>query len=242
MKNAFFTPEGFYRTAGYSVKWLYGLAAVCAAIAFYLGFFVCPIDATQGNSYRIIFIHVASAWMSMLIYVVMAVFSAAALVTNNKMCSIFSAAMAPTGAQMAFLALFSGSFWGRPTWGTHWVWDARLTSELILLFLYLGFLALQSAIADHRRADKACAVIAIVGVVNVPIIYFSVKWWNTLHQGASITSKGSSIAPIMLYTLLLMVVAFWIYSFASTFVRARSMILERERRQTWLQALVKEGK
>ena len=157
MKNAFFTPEGFYRTAGYSVKWLYGLAAVCAAVAFYLGFFVCPIDATQGNSYRIIFIHVASAWMSMLIYVVMAVFSAAALVTNNKMCSIFSSAMAPTGALMAFLALFSGSFWGRPTWGTHWVWDARLTSELILLFLYLGFLALQSAIADHRRADKACA-------------------------------------------------------------------------------------
>ena len=114
MKNAFFTPEGFYRTAGYSVKWLYGLAAVCAAVAFYLGFFVCPIDATQGNSYRIIFIHVASAWMSMLIYVVMAVFSAAALVTNNKMCSIFSSAMAPTGALMAFLALFSGSFWGRP--------------------------------------------------------------------------------------------------------------------------------
>lgn len=242
MLKCFFEPEGFYRTAGVSVKWLYMLAGVCALIAFYLGFFVCPIDATQGNSYRIIFIHVAAAWMSMLIYVMMAVFAAAALATNNKMCSVFAAALAPTGALMAFLALFSGAFWGRPTWGAYWVWDARLTSELILLFLYLGFLALQSAIADHKRADKACAVIAIVGVVNVPIIYFSVKWWNTLHQGASITSKGSSIAPIMLYTLLLMVAAFWIYSFASTFARARSMVLEREKRQSWAQLAIKEGR
>ena len=207
----------------------------------YLGFFVCPIDATQGNSYRIIFIHVSSAWMSMLIYVLMAVFSAFALATNNRMCSIFAAAMAPTGAFMCFLALFSGAVWGRPTWGAYWVWDARLTSELILLFLYLGFLALQSSIADIKRADKACALIALVGVVNVPIIYFSVRWWNTLHQGASITSRGSSIATIMLVTLLLMVAAFWIYSLAATFARTRTIILERERRETWAQEAAIKG-
>ena len=212
-----------------------------AAVALYLGFFVCPIDATQGNSYRIIFIHVSSAWMSMLIYVLMAVFSAFALATNNRMCSIFAAAMAPTGAFMCFLALFSGAVWGRPTWGAYWVWDARLTSELILLFLYLGFLALQSSIADIKRADKACALIALVGVVNVPIIYFSVRWWNTLHQGASITSRGSSIATIMLVTLLLMVAAFWIYSLAATFARTRTIILERERRETWAQEAAIKG-
>ena len=212
-----------------------------AAVALYLGFFVCPIDATQGNSYRIIFIHVSSAWMSMLIYVLMAVFSAFALATNNRMCSIFAAAMAPTGAFMCFLALFSGAVWGRPTWGAYWIWDARLTSELILLFLYLGFLALQSSIADIKRADKACALIALVGVVNVPIIYFSVRWWNTLHQGASITSRGSSIATIMLVTLLLMVAAFWLYSLAATFARTRTIILERERREAWAQEAAIKG-
>lgn len=239
--RSLFDPQCFYFFAGKTIKPLFALAAVLAAVALYLGFFVCPIDATQGNSYRIIFIHVSSAWMSMLIYVLMAVFSAFALATNNRMCSIFAAAMAPTGAFMCFLALFSGAVWGRPTWGAYWVWDARLTSELILLFLYLGFLALQSSIADIKRADKACALIALVGVVNVPIIYFSVRWWNTLHQGASITSRGSSIATIMLVTLLLMVAAFWIYSLAATFARTRTIILERERRETWAQEAAIKG-
>lgn len=239
--RSLFDPQGFYFFAGRTVRPLFILAFVFAVVAFYLGFFVCPIDATQGNSYRIIFIHVASAWMSMLIYVLMAVFSAGALATGNRMCSIFAAAMAPTGAFMCFLALFSGAVWGRPTWGAYWVWDARLTSELILLFLYLGFLALQSSIADVKRADKACALIALVGVVNVPIIYFSVRWWNTLHQGASITSRGSSIATIMLVTLLLMVAAFWLYSLAATFARTRTLILERERRESWAQEAALKG-
>lgn len=239
--RSLFDPQGFYFFAGKTIKPLFALAAVIAAVALYLGFFVCPIDATQGNSYRIIFIHVSSAWMSMLIYVLMAVFSAFAMATNNRMCSIFAAAMAPTGAFMCFLALFSGAVWGRPTWGAYWVWDARLTSELILLFLYLGFLALQSSIADIKRADKACALIALVGVVNVPIIYFSVRWWNTLHQGASITSRGSSIATIMLVTLLLMVAAFWLYSLAATFARTRTIILERERREAWAQEAAIKG-
>ena len=241
MFRSLFEPQGFYYFAGRTVKWFFGLAFVLAVIGLYLGFFVCPIDATQGNSYRIIFIHVPAAWMSMLIYVLMAVFSAVALAANSRMCSIFAAAMAPTGAIMCFAALFCGAVWGRPTWGTYWVWDARLTSELILLFLYLGFLALQSSIADHRRADRACAVIALVGVVNVPIIYFSVRWWNTLHQGASITSSGSSIHPMMLTTLLVMLAAIWLYCIGVSFARARSIILERERRETWAQEAALRG-
>ena len=235
-------PQSFYRMAGKVVPWLMGIALILFVIGFYMGFFVCPIDAKQGNSYRIIFIHVSAAWLSMLLYVLMAVFSAIGLWKNNKICFTLAQAMAPTGALMAFIALFTGAFWGRPTWGTYWVWDARLTSELILFFLYLGFIALHSAIDDKRRADRAASVISIVGVINVPIIYFSVQWWNTLHQGASITSRGSSIAPIMLYTLLIMVVAGMFYGAGVVFARSRSIILERERREAWTQKAALEGK
>jgi len=143
-------------------------------------------------------------------------------------------AIAPTGALMAFISLWTGALWGRPTWGTYWVWDARLTSTLILLFLYLGFIALQAAIDDQRRADKAGAVLALVGVVNVPIIYFSVKWWNTLHQGASVKPGSSSMADIMLTGMLLMVFAFWSYAIAAVLMRLRAIILERERRAQWV--------
>ena len=235
-------PQSFYRMAGKVVPWLMGIALVLFVVGFYMGFFVCPIDAKQGNAYRIIFIHVSAAWLSMLLYVLMAVFSAIGLWKNNKICFMLAQAMAPTGALMAFIALFSGAFWGRPTWGTYWVWDARLTSELILFFLYLGFIALHSAIDDKRRADRAASVISIVGVINVPIIYFSVQWWNTLHQGASITSRGSSIAPIMLYTLLIMVVAGMFYGAGTVLARTRSIILERERRESWTQTAALEGK
>ena len=150
-------PQNFYRLAGKVIPWILGLALVLFVVGFYLGFFVCPVDARQGNSYRIIFIHVSAAWLSMLLYVLMAVFSAIGLWRNNRICFMLAQAMAPTGALMAFIALFSGAFWGRPTWGTYWVWDARLTSELILFFLYLGFIALHSAIDDKRRADRAAS-------------------------------------------------------------------------------------
>ena len=146
-----------------------------------------PTDATQGDSYRIIFIHVPAAWMSMLLYVVMAFWAAIGWAFNARLASIVARAIAPTGAMFTFLALWTGALWGKPTWGTWWVWDARLTSELILLFLYAGYIALVSAIDDTRRADRAGALLAIVGSVNVPIIYFSVIWWNTLHQGASVS-------------------------------------------------------
>jgi len=165
------------------------------------------------------------------------------LVFNTRLSSMMATAIAPTGALMTFLALWTGAFWGRPTWGAYWVWDARLTSELILLFLYLGFIALQAAIDDPRRADKAGAVLALVGVVNVPIIYFSVQWWNTLHQGASVSiTRAPSMATTMLWGMLIMALAFWMYSIAVVLHRLRSIILERERRTEWVRELLREGK
>lgn len=236
------SPEGFYRAAGKCVTPLMVLGLLLFVVGFYMGFFECPIDYKQGNSYRIIFIHVSAAWMSMLLYILMAVCSAIGLLRNSRLAFILSQAMAPTGALLCFIALFSGAFWGRPTWGTYWVWDARLTSALILFFLYLGFMALHTAIDDKRRADRAASVISIVGVINVPIIYFSVQWWNTLHQGASITTKGSSMAEIMLYTLLVMVAAGMCYGTAAVLSRARTIILERERRSDWALEATKGGK
>ena len=234
--------QGFYRKAGKIAPILLIAALVLFVVGFYLGFFVCPIEARQGNSYRIIFIHIPAAWLSMLLYVLMAICSIVGLLKNSQLAYILAQAMAPTGALMGFVALFSGAFWGRPTWGTYWVWDARLTSMLILFFLYLGFIALHSAIDDKRRADRAASVISIVGAVNVPIIYFSVRWWNTLHQGASITSRGSSIADVMLYTIFVMLAAGTLYGAGVVLSRARTMILERQRRSAWVQKTALEGK
>jgi heme exporter protein C len=194
-----------------------------------VGFFVAPTDAQQGEAYRIIFIHVPAAWMSMFLYLVMALWAAMGLAFNTRLSAMMARALAPTGALFTLIALWTGSLWGKPTWGTYWVWDARLTSELILLFLYLGFMALQAAIDDPRRADRAGAVLAIVGAVNVPIIYYSVQWWNTLHQGASVSlTRAPSMAAAMLTGMLLMALAFWLYSIAVALVRVRCMILERE--------------
>jgi heme exporter protein C len=239
----FAAPQTFYPLAGKMVPLFAALAAVLGAIGLYIAFLVAPTDATQGESYRIIFIHVPAAWMSMFLYVVMAFWAAVGLVFNTRLSSMMASAIAPTGALMTFLALWTGSLWGRPTWGAYWVWDARLTSELILLFLYLGFIALQAAIDDPRRADKAGAVIALVGVINVPIIYFSVQWWNTLHQGASVSiTRAPSMATTMLWGMLVMALAFWMYSIAVVLHRLRSIILDRERRAEWVRELLREGK
>jgi len=203
-----------------------------------MGFFIAPTDAVQGEGYRIIFVHVPASWMSMLIYVVMAGWAAAGLIFNTRLSYVMAQALAPTGALMAVLSLATGSLWGKPMWGTWWIWDARLTSELILLFLYLGYMGLHASIDDTRRADKASAVLALVGVVNVPIIYFSVKWWNTLHQGASVSlTKSPSMAQTMLLAMLLMTFCFWAYSMAVALQRARAMVLERERYTDWAQQL-----
>jgi heme exporter protein C len=238
----FAAPAEFYRLAGKLVPWFATLAAVLGAAGLYIGFFAAPTDAQQGESYRIIFIHVPAAWMAMFLYVVMAFWAGVGLVFNTRVSAMLACAIAPTGALMAFIALWTGALWGRPTWGAYWVWDARLTSALILLFLYCGFIALHSAIDDVRRADKASAVLALVGVINVPIIYFSVQWWNTLHQGSSIKPGGSSIAGIMVTGMLLMVFAFWMYAIAAVLHRARSVVLEREQRNAWAQETVAKGR
>jgi heme exporter protein C len=235
----FAAPHVFYPLAGRMVPWFAGLAALLAVAGLYVGFFVAPTDFQQGESYRIIFIHVPSAWMAMFLYVVMAFWAGVGLAFNTRLSAMMASAIAPTGALMAFIALWTGALWGRPTWGAYWVWDARLTSTLILLFLYLGFIALHAAIDDPRRADKAAAVLALVGVVNVPIIYFSVQWWNTLHQGASIKPGGTTMAAPMLAGMLLMVFAFWMYAIAAVLVRVRAIVLERERRAAWVQQLVR---
>jgi heme exporter protein C len=225
----FSAPSRFYELAGALVPWLWAVTLLLAAAGLYIGFFVAPTDATQGEAYRIIFIHVPAAWMSMFLYLVMAFWAAIGLAFNTRLSGMLAAAIAPTGALFTFIALWTGSFWGKPTWGTWWVWDARLTSELILLFLYFGFMALHAAIEDPRRADRACAVLALVGVVNIPIIYYSVQWWNTLHQGASVSlTRAPTMAKTMLTGMLLMALAFWLYSIAVAMVRVRCIMRERE--------------
>ncbi|NRF71065.1 cytochrome c biogenesis protein CcsA [Aquincola sp. S2] len=234
--NHFSSPSSFYPLAGRLQPWFALAALVLAAAGLWLGFFVAPTDAQQGQGYRIIFVHVPASWLSMFIYLAMAFWAAVGLVFNIRLASMMASALAPTGALFAALSLWTGALWGKPMWGTWWVWDARLTSELVLLFLYLGFLALQSAIDEPRRADKAGAILAIVGVVNVPIIYFSVQWWSTLHQGASVSmTRSPSMAQTMLWAMLLMALAFWLYSVAVALARVRSIILERERHTEWVQ-------
>ena len=221
------SPQSFYPLAGKMVPWFMVPAAVLGMVGLYIGFFVAPTDSQQGEAYRIIFIHVPAAWMSMFIYMVMAFWAGVGLAFNTRLSSMMAHALAPTGALMTFVALWTGSLWGRPTWGTWWVWDARLTSELILLFLYIGYMSLVAAIDDARRADKASAVLALVGVVNVPIIYFSVQWWNTLHQGASVSlTRAPAMAAAMLTGMLVMALAFWLYSIAASLVRLRCIIRE----------------
>jgi heme exporter protein C len=234
----FSAPSRFYELAGALVPWLWAVTLLLAAAGLYIGFFVAPTDATQGEAYRIIFIHVPAAWMSMIVYLALAGWAAVGWMFNARMASMLARALAPTGALFTFVALWTGAFWGKPTWGTWWVWDARLTSELILLFLYLGYIALVEAIDDVQRADKAGALLALVGVVNIPIIYFSVRWWNTLHQGATISMTAApKMATTMLTAMLLMTFAFWAYAFAVVFMRVRAIVLERESHAQWVQEL-----
>lgn len=232
------SPQTFYPLAGRMIPWFAWLAAAFAIVGLYIGFAVAPTDFQQGEAYRIIFVHVPAAWMSMVIYVVMAAWAALGLILNARLSAMMAQALAPTGAIFTLLALVTGSLWGKPMWGTWWVWDARLTSELILLFLYLGFIALQSSIDDPRKADRAGALLALVGVVNVPIIYFSVKWWNTLHQGSTISMGAApKMVTTMLLGMLLMALAFWMYTIVAALMRVRCIMLERERTTEWVKNL-----
>jgi heme exporter protein C len=238
----FAAPQRFYRLAGQLLPWCFVLASLLAVWGLYIGLWLAPTDAQQGEAYRIIFVHVPVAWMSMVVYLAMAGWAGVGLVFNSRLASMMACALAPTGALMTFLALWTGALWGKPTWGTWWVWDARLTSELVLLFLYIGFMSLHAAIDDPRRADRAAGLLALVGVVNVPIIYFSVKWWNTLHQGASVSlTKSPSMASTMLLGMLVMALACWAYCIAAALLRVRSIIVEREAHTAWVQDLARSA-
>jgi len=223
------SPGNLYRLAGRLVPWFAVPAGILFAVGLYLGLFVAPTDFQQGDAYRVLFVHVPAAWMGMLLYVLLAFYAAVGWIFNARVSSMMASSLSITGAMFTVLALVTGSLWGRPTWRTWWVWDARTTSTLILLFLYIGFISLQSAIDDRKRADRAGTVVALVGVINVPIIYFSVQWWNTLHQGATIRiTTGTSMAGSMLAPLLIMIAACWLYSIAVVLVRVRRLIRERE--------------
>src|SRR5215468_11295003 len=227
------SPAMFYPLAGKIIPWFAISSAILFVVGLYVGFFVAPVDFQQGDAYRIMFIHVPAAWMGMFLYVLMAIYAGIGWAFNARLASMMASSISITGAMFTFLSLVTGAFWGKPTWGTWWVWDARMTSTLILLFLYIGFISLQSSIEDPRRANRAGAVLALVGVINVPIIYFSVQWWNTLHQGATIRMLGKpTIAPPMLWSMLIMLAACWLYSVAVVLIRVRCIILEREQDAT----------
>ena len=234
-------PIVFYPLAGRLIPWFMGLTLISVAAGLVWGLGFAPADYQQGESYRIIYIHVPAAWMSMFIYMVMAVSGAIGLAWKTKLSEILASACAPIGAAFTFVALVTGSLWGKPMWGTYWVWDARLTSELLLFFLYVGYMALEASIEEPRRAARAAAVLALVGVINIPVIHFSVEWWNTLHQPASISSVSKvgkpSIHPSMLWPLLIMFVAFKLYFATAVLMRMRTIVLHRERHTRWVAEL-----
>ena len=224
-------PTRFMRLSGAILPWSAAAAGLCLAAGLYLSLFVAPPDYQQGETVRIMFIHVPAAWMALFVYAGMAVASAVALIWRHPLADIAAREAAPIGAAFTLVCLVTGSLWGKPMWGTWWVWDARLTSVLVLFFLYLGYLALVHAFDDPTRGARAGAILALVGVVNLPIIKFSVDWWNTLHQPASITKFGKpSIDPSMLVPLLVMAVAFTLLYVALLLVRMRAAIIERKLR------------
>ncbi len=239
----FASPQYFFTYSTKLINWIFYPFILLTIIGLYLGLVVAPIDYQQGDSYRIMFVHVPSAWMSMFIYVVMATSGAIGLIWKIKLADIVAKVSAPIGAIFTFLALATGSIWGKPMWGTWWVWDARLTSELILLFLYLGYIALQNSFDNPNTASKASTVLALVGIVNLPIIHYSVKWWNTLHQGASVSKIGApSIHIDMLIPLLLMAFAFQLFYILVVLKKAKNEVLIREQNTRWVKEVILEGK
>ena len=235
MFNYFANPRRFMKLATGLSPWLAGATVVLAAAGLYLGLFASPADYQQGETVRIMYVHVPAAWMALFCYVGLAISAAVGLIWKHPVADVAARATAPIGACFTFLALLTGSLWGKPMWGAWWVWDARLTSVLVLFFLYLGYMALNSAFDDPQRGSKASAILAMVGLVNVPIIKFSVDWWNTLHQPASIVRMGGpTIHPDMLWPLFLMIGAFTTYYLWVLMLRMRRELTEtrlRARRQ-----------
>jgi heme exporter protein C len=228
------SPPNFDRFCARWAPLAFLLAFATLAVGFWGGLYAVPADAKQGENFRILYIHVPAAWMSLFIYVAMAVQAFIALVWRIKACEILAMASAPVGAAFTAITLATGSIWGRPTWGTWWEWDPRLTSELVLLFIYFGVMGLHAAIEDRRAAARAASFLALVGLVNVPIVHFAVNWWNTLHQGATIRLVGpSTIDSSMLWPLVLTVVGTKAWYIGSLLQRARAMNLEHEAGKDW---------
>ncbi len=242
--QAFASPQNFYRISKKIIPWfLYPFIAL-TLVGLYWGLVIAPIDYQQGESYRIMFVHVPAAWMSMFIYIVLAVSGGIGLIWQIKLANVVAKVSAPIGASFTFLALVTGAVWGKPMWGTWWVWDARLTSELILLFLYLAYMSLGNAFDNPKTASKASSVLAIVGLINIPIIHYSVTWWNTLHQGASVSSvekiAAPAIHPDMLMPLILMSISFKLLYGALMLMRARDEVLIREQNMRWVKNVIME--
>lgn len=237
--HKFGSPPTFYRLSRLLCPWLFAAASLIGAVGLYAGLVLAPADYQQSDAYRIIFIHVPCAWMSLFAYIFMAANAFIAVVWRIKISEILAMASAPVGAMFTAVTLLTGAIWGKPMWGTWWTWDARLTSELVLLFLYLGVIGLYSAIEDRRQAARAAGFLALIGIVNVPIVHFSVNWWNTLHQGSTVRLLGPSrIDASMLWPLLLMALATHIWFFASVLARSRSSVLEQESGKEWVREIV----
>ncbi len=241
--QAFASPKNFYQISQKIIPWFLVPFIILALVGLYWGLIVAPVDYQQGESYRIMFIHVPAAWMSMFIYLVLAISGGIGLIWQIKLAYVVAKVSAPIGAAFTFLALVTGAVWGKPMWGTWWVWDARLTSELILLFLYLAYMSLNNAFDNPKTASKASSVLAIVGLVNLPIIHYSVNWWNTLHQGASVSVNKVAIQDAdMLIALLLMGMAFKFLYGALMLMRARDEVLVREQNSSWVKKVIMEHK
>lgn len=233
--HRFGSPPYFYRFAGRWAPWFLGISLVLLAIGLYGGLVLAPADYFQSDVYRIIFVHVPSAYLSLLTYTGMAIAAAVGLIWRIKISHAVAAACAPAGAGFTAVSLATGMIWGKPTWGAYWAWDPRIVSQLFVLFFFLGYIALRGAIDDRDRADRASAVLAIVGVINVPIVHYSVDWWNSLHQGPTLMKSGGPAMPMsMVWPLLVMLGAYTFYFIAIMLMRARAEVLRRERGGAWL--------
>jgi len=232
------SPPHFYRLAGLWMPWFLGLSVLLMVGGLYGGLVLAPADYQQGDAFRIIYVHVPAAYLSLLAYIVMAIASVIGLIWRMKLAHAVAASAAPIGASFTFLALATGSLWGKPMWGTWWQWaDPRMLTELILLFLYFGFMTLRSNISERSRADKAGAVLAIVGVVNVVLVHYSVEWWASLHQGQTIANSDATMPASMLTPLLTMILAFSLFFGAVMLQRLRGEVLLREAGARWVRRL-----
>ena len=240
LKNIFnkISPNGFYFFTTQLTPWLLSISLILISYGVYQGLFIVPPDYQQGDAFRIMYVHVPSAWLSLFAYSVLAFCSIVSLVWRIKVFEVLSISAAKIGALFTFLTLVTGAIWGKPMWGTWWVWDARLTSELILFFIYISIILLNYSFDDYKKGARAANILAIVGLINIPIIHFSVEWWNTLHQGPSVMKLGTpSISTEMLIPLIYVSIGFTFYFFGSLFLSARNILLNRERHKAWVKSI-----